>query len=151
MPTSKLQMAVIEEIPVVLAQMKYEDPLEDPACISSAMTPDEMSDRIRPKLSLVLNETTIHGLYLDTMADVSTITKKVVMEVLQKDFKNKLDSKNLPQLMNASNQKIDLIGAVSLVVKTKNLSFEQRFLVVEELPGNIQGLLGLDIHGKLGI
>jgi hypothetical protein len=124
--------------------------------ISTAMSPSDQRRAARFVVHLKISGLLVKNLNVDSMADYSILSKDVVNSIYKKnvyqdtDWKNKLELENLPALVNASGGKIDLMGAMKLKVEWEGKLIYARFLVMETLPDDIIGLIGLDLMDSLG-
>jgi hypothetical protein len=136
---------------------EFEDILGDFAVISTAMSTQEQLRASRLNIEMKLEGVLIKTLHIDSLADYSVLSKDVLNSIFKKDVWNdtdwhqRLEMKGLPNLVNASNSRIELLGAIKLKVNFGTKEIRHRFLVVEALPDTIVGLVGLDLMFALGL
>ena len=138
------------EIPEVLGEWERDIDSDDPLCVSTALAPMPNAAGRRPTVTLKLNGQERGNLFVDTMSDVSLISKKLLMSI---DAKNqlKIDQQNVPSLVSAGNEPLKLEGTVVIPVSRGTFKFEHRFIVSANLPKGIESLLGNDILGLIGV
>ena len=101
-------------------------------------------------MTLTLNGHEREKLFVDTMCDVSLISVDLLASIDPQKML-KLTKNQVPNLVSAGNERLQLEGAVAIPVTRGNVGFPHRFIVSAPLPKGIHCLLGNDILPQIGI
>jgi len=137
------------EIPEVLGAFEREYDYDDPLCVSTALQHLTGSGK-RPVVTLKLNGQERSDLFVDTMSDATLISTTLLTSIDSED-QLKLDKTDLPTLVSAGNELLQLEGSVMIPVSRGQVDFLHRFIVSARLPRGINCLLGNEILEFIGI
>jgi transposase InsO family protein len=157
--TKDLSAALIDSseslpgIPEVLGEWERDDlsGLKDPGLISSAFSPEASRNQRRPRMSLKLNGKLCSGLHVDTMSDYSVMSDALLKRIDDRPCKLAIRTENLPTVLSANSTSMVFLGRSTIPVLRENIEFEHEFLISQNLPKQLNCLLGNDILSKIGV
>jgi len=139
------------DIPEVLGEFERDEiDYNDPLCVSTAVQYTASAASKRPAVTLGLNGQECRNLFVDTMSDVTLISLKLLKNI-DPHQRLKLKKSDLPSLVSAGNELLQLEGSAEIPVTRGHINFTHHFMVSANLPKGIECLLGNDILGLIGV